>query len=287
MVNSKIIKTKSSELDIPFSHVLSGYILETVVSMIAEAPYANEMWLGNGEILGITVYKKKTSKTLVYWYNGKKSLEEFATIFRQDLETYYKKISIEIKKIEQHSNKREEIFSVEASLDEMYIPLNIHIMKVENVHGFPKEETLHLFMENNKTITLQHYPLEQSVAYHLAEILKNLELINDMEHYIILYDILRKQPLEGRKVKDELDRLCEEMHIQKTEKPFALWSTYGTYTYMKKKWKVLLRRERREEPAWQDAFGLLKTFSEPVWNAVCRGEVFFGDWMPGLERFLD
>jgi hypothetical protein len=27
-------------------------------------------------------------------------------------------------------------------------------------------------------------------------------------------------------------------------------------------------------------------FLRPVWNAMCRDEVFFGDWMPELERFL-
>ena len=38
-------------------------------------------------------------------------------------------------------------------------------------------------------------------------------------------------------------------------------------------------------PGKQYCTGLL-LFLRPVWNAMCRDEVFFGDWMPDLERYL-
>lgn len=287
MMNSRMIKIKSMELDIPFSNALLGYALETVITMVSNAPYTNDMWLKNGEVLGINVYKKKTSHTLIYWYNGLKPLKTFAKEFLSDIERYYDDIQLHLTKAEQMSREKEEVIVMEAELEQMYIPLEIHIQKTEQMHGFPKEEKMHLFMENNKTVLVKHYPIEQSAAYHLAEILKRLELLNDMEHYIILYDILKKEPLEGRKVKDELELLCDEMNIAKTKKPMALWSTYEDYSYMKKKWKVLLRREKRENPSWKEAFCSIKVFLEPIWNAICKDEVFFGDWMPELGRFLD
>ena len=35
MINEAWIKTKSQELDIPFSHILSAYVLETTVRIFA------------------------------------------------------------------------------------------------------------------------------------------------------------------------------------------------------------------------------------------------------------
>jgi len=28
------------------------------------------------------------------------------------------------------------------------------------------------------------------------------------------------------------------------------------------------------------------SFVNPIWDAVCRDEIFFGDWMPDLSRYL-
>ena len=286
-MNSKAIKMKSEELDIPFANILSGYAIEVAVAMISASSYGDELWLCNYKDLGIDVYKKKPSLALSYKYQGKKELVDFCQQLCSDLVKKYEEEGFTIKEQESGPAEKGIRISVELLLEDMYVPLVVDVEKILTSHLFPREETLRLLMENNKAVTLKLYPIEQMVALHLAEMIKQLELINQMEHYMELYDILKKYPIEGRKVKDEMVRLCEEMKIFTDEKAYSLWVTYFDYTYMKKKWKVLLRQQKREEPTWQEAFLLIKKFFEPIWQAVCREEVFFGDWMPEIERFLE
>ena len=63
-MNSKAIKMKSEELDIPFANILSGYAIEVAVAMISASSYGDELWLCNYKDLGIDVYKKKPSLAL-------------------------------------------------------------------------------------------------------------------------------------------------------------------------------------------------------------------------------
>ena len=58
-------------------------------------------------------------------------------------------------------------------------------------------------------------------------------------------------------------------------------------SYMEKKWKSLLRKEKKKEPTWQEVHGLICRFLEPIWEKLMEDQIFFGDWMPQLGRFLD
>ena len=51
MINEAWIKTKSQELDIPFSHILSAYVLETTVRILAELADAKDFWLEDSDRL--------------------------------------------------------------------------------------------------------------------------------------------------------------------------------------------------------------------------------------------
>ena len=64
---------------------------------------------------------------------------------------------------------------------------------------------------------------------------------------------------------------------------------YKTYGYMKKRWNRY-RKEcddlDKEEDSWENVMDLLKECFLPVWEAIERDEVFIGDWMPQLGRYL-
>ena len=108
-----------------------------------------------------------------------------------------------------------------------------------------------------------------------------------MEHYQKLYEILSKYPLEGRKVQESLGALCRKDHVKCSALVWESLSGYGTYTYMEEKWKSLLRKVKKKEPAWQEVHGLICRFLEPIWEKLMEDQIFFGDWMPQLGRFLD
>ena len=287
MINEAWIKTKSQELDIPFSHILSAYVLETTVRIFAELADAKDFWLEGSDRLGLDVYKRSVSEKVRYYYTGGKAFKEIKERIRQDLLQAYEKegFGVELVSEEKEGQGFRMNFSMEVC--GMYVPFRVSLLPFGGEHIFPKEENLRLFLENNKTIGIYAYPVEQIAAEHLLPIVKQLELLQDMEHYQKLYEILSKYPLEGRKVQESLGDLCRKDHVKCSALVWDSLSGYGTYSYMEKKWKSLLRKEKKKEPVWQEVHGLICRFLEPIWEKLMEDQIFFGDWMPQLGRFLD
>ena len=111
-------------------------------------------------------------------------------------------------------------------------------------------------------------------------------MIQDMKVYYDIYYLLERESVDGRKVKDYIDEECENKQIKKETERLAMIASYRDYTYMKKKWKVFLRSIKEKEPQWEMVIERFLCFFEPIWQAVIEDFVFFGDWMPELNRFL-
>ena len=56
---------------------------------------------------------------------------------------------------------------------------------------------------------------------------------------------------------------------------------------MKKRWQQYVRVYKTETESWEEAMDRILTFLGPIWNALCKDEIFLADWMPELKRFLD
>ena len=116
-----------------------------------------------------------------------------------------------------------------------------------------------------------------------------MELIPDMEIYREVFFILRNETLNGRHVCELLEDMCktEEM-IPDMERAEQIFS-YRDYPYMKKRWEKFCRHSAiagTETLKWEKEMECFHHFLGDMWEAVCRDEVFFGDWMPELARFL-
>ena len=56
---------------------------------------------------------------------------------------------------------------------------------------------------------------------------------------------------------------------------------------MKKRWKSQSRCERVIYPQWDQVIKLLVKFFTPILEGVLKGEIFIGDWMPQIGRYLN
>ncbi len=155
---------------------------------------------------------------------------------------------------------------------------------------------------------------ESLAASNLAEILRFLELNNDLTPYLSLYRILDTRVLDGIQVSKTLRLICEEKQISFLPERAKLLAGYGEYTYMKRKWKQLVRQQKRKWkrkqsrkneslgdvtendftgatdeklPEWEEVAKKVGDFALPVWEHVCDGDLFVGEWMPELGRFLE
>lgn len=288
MINEALVRTKSHELDLPFANVLSALVLETTATAFLSWEDTADFWLDSARSLGLEAYREKAVHQLRYVYVGEAETSRVAEHVLHRLQSSYEAVGICVTSVQQ-ANPSEEcaalIFSL--SIGEMYVPLRIEICAGDRMHLFAKERSLRLLTENNKTVTLLCYTTEAAAAEHIYAIASQLELIEETEHYLRLYEMLLEETLEGRKVAEHLHEIFAEKGYVARDETLAILSSYAIYPYMKKKWKVLLRREKRKEPSWEEAHAKIFSFVTPIWKSLVADTIFFGDWMPQLGRFLD
>jgi hypothetical protein len=129
--------------------------------------------------------------------------------------------------------------------------------------------------------------MEQEAATHVAKVCKELELIGEMEHYLQLYKIFSLYSVEGVRLQNAIRQELARVKLDYERDDFNAVLGFRDYGYMKKKWKVLLRRQKIDAPQWEEVIDLLDKVLSPLWQASRNDLVFFGDWMPEIGRYLD
>lgn len=284
MINRYGIKEKAEKLNIPFKNLLAAAVAEIIIELLSNGKYCNELYLCNYNEFNTEVYKDLCINNIYYEY-VKDLDDKMAILYMRDIiKEIMSKAAAEGFAVEGSAN--ETGINLKITVDDMYIPLHLFFKK-HMANNDPEKIKIQLVAYENRSVEVLTNPKEEELSKHLFEIIEKLELINDMDHYYIAYDILTSNPVNGRKVKDRLQDLLMKKGIIIDDARIDMLSGYGDYTYMKKKWKVELRQKKKSEPSWPDVNNCLINFLRPIWEAMEKNMVFLGDWMPQLKRFLD
>ena len=291
------MRKRCDELHIPMKNLIHGYAMEELANLVTQTSAGEQLWLENSSILGQQQYSQRIENHLYYCYNGKHitrlvlsllvELQRLATLgvkaFGQEREELFEVEGMP----QQGASERSATLELTIQTKEMYVPVLITIRPINQDGLFPIEQQLPSIMGDGRQITFYKMPTEAFVVMQMQEIFTYMELQNRMEVFLELYDTLHHVPVEGRAVYRNLQELKEQDALRIDEAKWKLWMEYSDYIYMKRKWKVLLRRQKIVSPSWEEVHELLSNFLKPIWNAIETDTAFFGDWMPELGRFLE
>lgn len=304
MMRRSDLKKYSQEQKIPFAQILGWYVTGLVLYYIERTGFAQNFLIKTPESLDphqdVHILEEGISCYYIEDQNADKT-EGFVPgcAYTRD---FAAKLLLQIQKeavkddcpliIKIGTGNR-----VEFTYDGMYVPLEVTIEPIpefarkkqndedeEPGDNSTEGKAYEFFDPEIQSINVRICPEEYKAADYISEILGKLELINDMDVYLYLYRLLSTTKFAARDVCDAIE---EEKKTQLTWQSFEIFKSYQKNTYMKKKWKVLLRRHRKKEPAWEDVMETLIRFIEPLWAALTKDELFFGDWMPELGRYLE
>lgn len=291
LLNEAAVKVKSEELHIPFSNLLPAAIVEYMLSSLSESEYEGKLWLKNSSSLGLESYKRKPIFTLSFYYDsgreGKIPIEcmeemlRFLTICYQEREM---KLASSLTVIEEEKRYQADLM---AAMGRMEVPVTLRVELLKDAHMQSYEGELRLFMQNNHVIHFKQYPSEQVLAESFVTILEKMELINDLSVYHDIYAIVKKESIDGRRVQQQIVDIGEQRALMLRTERFKKILDYRDYTYMKKKWKIYLKREKKTAPSWGEVIDLMERFYAPLYAAITEDSIFLGDWMPELMRYLD
>lgn len=293
------LKAKSEELGIPFSNLLAGYVLEELMYLIADSPFSLFFWVKNGNVLGVEQYRKKNILTMEFSYlTDKLAMKKEGIVPGQKLSLKMGYVMLAyILKVEKvpeikwkgRASFANEVLELEVSgeFEEMVVPIHIRITELTEEGMVPIRRDFPLFMQNNRKIPYLQYPTEITLAEQLFLILKNMELLPEMRPYDMVYQILNVDAVDGRHIREMICEYWKKEQLPLEEERVQTILSYRNYIYMRKRWEKYLRHRKRKEPSWDEVMTQLEGFLPRLWKSICCDEIFFGDWMPGLGRYLD
>lgn len=300
------LKARSEALQIPFSRLLAGFVLEKVLFLLAESEFGGNLWLLNGSSLGVEQYRRQNVLALEFAYmTDEKVKKSGALVSGQALSP---NLAIRMLGCIVQKEKTPEIkwrgnlstaagkentdicLSIEAEFEEMKVPVRVFIRENGDFASQkmpPAKKTLPSCVEDDEEIAYLQYPTEELLAQKLFAVIRDMELLSDMGTYAEIYETLSHEMIDGRWVRELLDEACKKQNMNAAKKRVEEVLSYRDYPYMKKRWQRYLRQQKKKTPSFEDVMELLAKFLPPIWEAVCNDEVFIGDWMPELLRFLD
>lgn len=285
--NLEAVKAKSEELQIPYANLLSAFVIEEAVLAISESEESENFRLKNDSILSLEYYKRKTPIRLEYMLYSEEELTVRGIIHRMSL-IFQNERRAEFRWKYQVEKIRDNIrVHLTGSIEGLEIPIELLINRQTDITLKPSKEELHMFLWEDRTVEYLHYPVEGLLAEHFMRIMKNMELLNDLSSYYILYDLLKKEMNSARKVTEQLEILTKENHIRVRMSRFQMFCQYRESPYMKKRWKAYLKKEKKETPSFEEVMNVLIMYFKPIWEALVKGSYYLGDWMPELLRYLD
>ena len=285
MITKKIIAAKAEEYNIPFANLLAGCVCENLISILSTEDQSSELWLCNAEDFDIKVYATSEKRNLYYQYCGDLDCKYQVLYLRDVLKMLTSKGLNCFDNIE--GTVEDYGIRLAITVDEMYVPVVIYIRSHTTERISFDLSTIRMSLEEDMIVSCKSYPKEQIICDHITEIIDKLELINETERYYEVYEILSTYPINGRKVRETLGITYSDMDRSALLKRLNTIKGYKDYTYMKKKWKVVLRQKKTSEPEWSDVVICFYSFVNPIVESIIQNTIFLGDWMPQLKRFLD
>ncbi len=281
------VKAKSEELKIPYENLLSAFVIEEAVMAFCGSDEAENFRLKNNNILSLEYYRRKAPTRLEYMVLSEEELTVRNVIHRMS------KIFQNEKKAElwwkYRVEKEDEGICVylSAKIEELQIPVQLVLEQEKEEPSDPSHEELHPFLEEDRSVEYLHYPMEGILAEHFIRIMRDMELINDMGSYYILYELLSKEMNSSRKVTEQIESLAKEQRIPLKKERFEMFEGYQNSSYMKKKWKSYLKKEKKKTPSFEEVMKVMIAYYRPIWDSLAEGNYYLGDWMPELMRYLD
>lgn len=281
------VKAKSEELKIPYENLLSAFVIEEAVTAVFGSDEAENFRLKNNSILSLEYYRRKAPTRLEYVILSEEELTVRNVIHRMS------KIFQNEKKAElwwkYRVEKEDEGICVylSAKIEELQIPVQLVLEQEKEEPSEPSREELHPFLEEERSVEYLHYPMEGILAEHFIRIMRDMELINDMGSYYVLYELLSKEMNSSRKVTEQMESLAKEQKIPLKKERFEMFEGYQSSSYMKKKWKSYLKKEKKKTPSFEEVMKVMIAYYRPVWDSLAEGNYYLGDWMPELMRYLD
>lgn len=265
------------------------YIKELIIKKLSESEFKDCLFLEN--------MPEKTNNEINYYYSGdgkyieddtfvpgakltKKFAESFFSLI-QDLND--ENININGKVYDEGGTFE---ILIGADIFGMYSPIELRLMPLEPNENVPEKIEYTMLSKSDEKIIFFMYPVEVILSDIASEILSKLELMYDMEKYSEVFRITQSKSFDGTKFSVKLLYFCKKRNVPLTDERLFLFLSYRNNNRLKARWNRFIKHNGESDLKWEELMGRMAALLGPVWDKLCNDDVFTGDWMPELGRYL-
>ena len=279
-ISTRLILKKSHDLKIPYQNLLQGVAREQVVERLFALPENYKVALMKTGEYGFDSYR--TSNTKDVYVRVKESgaegmyLTEMVAMLVRDGEA--KAI------IEEYEDGAKVRLSI--PFDKVTIPVNLYLFPLKDEKNDLEDITFRLSYENDRTINITALYVEKEIANYFAILYDKQEFLSDMSIVYNLYGYGTKRTFSGRKLMNAIEEeLAKRELTLKVDRYNNLQHVLCSKSF-KAKFRAFQSLGKRKEPKYEEVVTLIDRIISPVVETILKGEVFFGDYMPELKRYL-
>lgn len=280
---SKLNK-KAEELGLSYARALSLFLFERILLEVSESKLWENLWLKEEEFQILGKKKKRIPNEITYYMPDISYQKITDTVEQLLMDKEYTNVVWHLDFYD-----KELVLDLQVILNQAPVSFKIRIRPVWQRDSYLEKGSYHTMLLPEQDIYYYKYPLDLDIVECLFYILDRLELIGDMRPYGVIYQILQSQTLLGRHIYQKIKELIESSTISAPGKRMEIVLGYRSYGYMKKKWNRYVKEcgdLDKKEDSWERVLELMEECFRPVWQAIDQDEIFIGDWMPQLGRYL-
>lgn len=286
------IRKKGKTWGLSYAQSLSAYFFEEILIWMNQSSIKDRMWL-KPEEFHLQGRGKKTAPNRILYYMKEISYQELTEVIGEFQSQKNREDRIVGGELLFYDCQLE--ISLILKVDAVTVPFKILVRPVWQKDCFPEEGQYQPVFQNGEAVSYRKYPEEMNLSECFFEMMDRLELIGDMQPYGEALRILSTQAVDGRRVFLDMQELLKQQELISPEKRWETVCGYANYKYMEKRWNKYRKTHQKGNAqgetdslkSWPQVIALFNEFFTPLWEGVLKDEIFIGDWMPSLGRYLN
>lgn len=287
------LKNKAKASGISYQQCLQLFVQEEFLRKLSKSGYEDNLILKGGLfIYTLTNFESRATIDVDFLLRAtSNSIDDVKVLITRILNapTGNDYISMKAKGFEEISPQRKYhgiSAQIIAQIKNVRVPFNVDIGVGDVIVPRAEERKINTQLPDFEAPVIMTYSLESTIAEKFDAILQRFELTGRMKDFYDIYYLARTFDFDGANLQTAIMRTLERRETPYDRDSFKRVVALAEDEDMQKRWKYFLKNIKDDTLAFVVVIDEIRTFLEPVFEAIVNEEEWQKDWESNLRRWF-
>lgn len=284
IISARTVQEKSRQLHIPYQHLLIGCAKEWILDQLLSKLTSYNLFVKRSFQLGLDAYRHGSPRQLYISLTAEELLKDQV---EEILAKCFENVSYIVDEINQKDETyRNYRITIDVPFDKLTVPITVNLESMTEMKAQKVVYPLELLYEDARTIEITCYYPEMELAELFADAYDRMELMMDMAALDSIYYYSTTNKFDGRYLMMNIVSVMEKQGMKLSYETLELLYRSMQSKSIASRFKGYLRSQKRTEPKYTQVYDCFYKIYDPICTTILRDEIFLGDWMPEVGRYL-